>query len=132
MSVGLLLVTHEGIGAQLSRAAHEIYCHSVTPVAQVSVPSDLQPEALGRYADQIREAIGARDQGDGVLVLTDVVGATPDNLARYFADELNARVVSGLNLPMLLRVLNYPQQSLEQLCEIALEGGKAGVQQELE
>ena len=54
----------------------------------------------------------AQDNGAGVLVLTDVYGATPDNLARYFGEQCNARVVSGVNLPMLLRVLNYSRQPL--------------------
>ena len=127
MSVGLLLVTHEGIGAQLSQVAREIFCQTVEPVAQIAVPSDLQPEILGRYADSIRDAINAQDNGDGVLVMTDVYGATPDNLARYFAANCNAQVVSGINLPMLLRVLNYAHLSLEQLCETAITGGTTGV-----
>ena len=83
---------------------------------------------LGKYADKIRTAMIAQDSGDGLLVLTDVYGATPDNLARYFSTECNARVISGINLPMLLRVLNYADQPLEQLCQTALTGGIKGVQ----
>jgi len=71
----------------------------------------------------------AQENGEGLLVLTDVYGATPDNLARYFSTECNARVVSGINLPMLLRVLNYAHQSLEQLCQTASSGGIKGIQQ---
>ena len=70
-----------------------------------------------------------QDSGAGVLVLTDVYGATPDNLARYFTEQGNARVVSGVNMPMLLRVLNYSRQPLQQLCETAVAGGKSGIQQ---
>ncbi len=127
MNVGLLLVTHGAIGEQLSRAASRICPESEMPIACVAIPSDLQPEDLGKYADQIRDALVEQDRGDGVLVLTDLFGATPDNLARYFAAERNARVVSGINLPMLLRVLNYAQLSLEQLFETALVGGEIGV-----
>ena len=132
MSVGILLVTHEDIGAQLVAVCDAISRPKKAVVAVVSVPADLEPEVLGKYADLIRSAMLAQDIGEGLLVLTDVYGATPDNLARYFSTECNARVVSGINLPMLLRVLNYAHQSLEQLCQIALIGGANGVQQDKE
>jgi PTS system ascorbate-specific IIA component len=132
MSVGILLVTHEEIGAQIVTVCDAICKHRETPVAMVSVPADLRPEVLGKYADMIRTAMLEQDSGDGLLVLTDVYGATPDNLARYFSTECNARVISGINLPMLLRVLNYADQPLEQLCQTALTGGIKGVQTDKE
>jgi len=129
MSVGIILITHEDIGAQLVAVCDVIYKQRMPAVTLVSVPANLRPEVLGKYADMIRTTMLAQDSGDGLLVLTDVYGATPDNLARYFSAECNARVISGINLPMLLRVLNYADQSLEQLCETALTGGIKGVQQ---
>ena len=128
MNVGILLVTHEDIGAQLISVARTIFKQPPKPVSLVSVPADLEPAVLGKFADLIRNAIDEQEQGRGVLVLTDIFGATPDNLARYFARDRNVRVVSGINLPMLLSVLNYAQQSLEQLCETALNGGRSGIQ----
>ena len=68
----------------------------------------------------------------GILPVTHAFGATPDNLARRFGDEGNARVVSGFNLPMLLRVLNYAHQQLEELCQTALNGSRNGVEQDRE
>ena len=130
MTVSLLLVTHEGVGAQLVAVADAIVKQGMAPITRVSVPADLEPEELGKYADMIRGAIYEQENFDGVLVLTDIFGATPDNLARYISQDRNARVVSGINLPMLLRVLNYASQSLEQLCETALKGGIAGIQQD--
>jgi PTS system ascorbate-specific IIA component len=129
MSAGILLVTHENIGAQLVAVCDAIFKQRMTAVSLVSVPADIRPEVLGEYADLIRSAMLAHDNGGGLLVLTDMYGATPDNLARYFSTECNARVVSGINLPMLLRVLNYAHQPLEQLCQTALTGGTKGVQQ---
>ncbi len=129
MSVGILLVTHENIGAQLAAVAETIFNRSIPGLRQISVPADLTPDALGEYADLVRDGMLETDQGQGVLVLTDLFGATPDNLVRYFSKECNARVVSGVNLPMLLRVLNYAHNSLEQLCETALEGDGHGAQQ---
>jgi PTS system ascorbate-specific IIA component len=132
MSVGILLVTHEDIGAELVAVTEAIFKQVMPCLNLVSIPSDLAPEVLGKYADVIRDAMLERDKGDGVLVLTDVFGATPDNLARHFSHECNARVVSGINLPMLLRVLNYAHQSLEELCQTALNGGRDGVKQDRE
>ncbi len=129
MSVGILLVTHEDIGAQLAAVSEAIFKQRTISIALVSVPADIGPEVLGKYADLIRSAMLAQDNGEGLLVLTDVYGATPDNLARYFSTECNARVISGINLPMLLRVLNYAHQPLEQLCQTASSGGIKGVQQ---
>lgn len=129
MSTGILLVTHEDIGAQLVAVSKAIFKQRTTAIALVSIPADIGPEVLGKYADLIRTAMLAQENGEGLLVLTDVYGATPDNLARYFSTECNARVVSGINLPMLLRVLNYAHQSLEQLCQTASSGGIKGIQQ---
>ena len=128
MSVGILLVTHGNIGAQLVAVAETVTRQLMPDLSLVSVPADLDPDLLGKYADMVRDAMLELDTGDGLLVLTDLPGATPDNLARHFAGECKARVVSGINLPMLLRVLNYAQQSLEQLCETAVNGGRKGVQ----
>jgi PTS system ascorbate-specific IIA component len=128
MTAGILVVTHEQLGAQLVAIAAAILSREMTPVAHVSVPANISPQQLGKYADLIRDGMIAQDDGAGVLVLTDVYGATPDNLARYFGEQCNACVISGVNLPMLLRVLNYSGQSLPQLCDTAVAGAKSGIQ----
>ena len=68
----------------------------------------------------------------GTPLPTHVFGATNDNLARRFGDEGNARMMSGFNLPMLLRVLNYAHQQLEELCQTAFNGSRNGVEQDRE
>ena len=130
MSARLLLLTHEDIGAQMSRVARAICGQSVEPVAAVSIPSDLEPADLGNYADRVRDAMRAGSSGDGVPVLTAACGATPDYLARYFPPGDQRPFDSGINLPMLLRVLNYAHQPLGQLCETALVGGRTGVRKD--
>ena len=65
--------------------------------------------------------------GDGVLVLTDLYGSTPSNIACKLRRHGHVRVVSGVNLPMLIRVLNYPDLDLDSLKEKALSGGRDGV-----
>ena len=77
----------------------------------------------------IRASIDAVDQGDGVVVLTDVFGATPCNVAQKLVDGLTSRLVSGINLPMLLRTLSYRQEPLDALISRAVTGGTQGVMQ---
>lgn len=67
------------------------------------------------------------DQGQGILILTDMFGSTPSNIACAVSDRNDIRIVSGLNLPMLIRVLNYPSLSLEELELKAISGGQEGV-----
>ena len=67
------------------------------------------------------------DDGDGVLILTDIYGATPSNIACALHSGGGSRVVSGLNLPMLIRAFNYPDDDLTGLVERAREGGTRGI-----
>ncbi|CAK0770012.1 hypothetical protein CCP3SC15_4060003 [Gammaproteobacteria bacterium] len=69
---------------------------------------------------------GSLDQGDGVLVLTDMYGSTPSNIACRLDSE-KVRIVAGVNLPMLIRVLNYSYLSLEDLTNKAISGGRDGI-----
>jgi len=99
-------------------------------VSCLSIPANLKPDELGYYADQVRDSITRLNSGHGVLILTDICGATPNNLARYFSELDEIKVISGLNLPMLVRVLNYIKRPLAELSEIALAGGHKGIQQD--
>ena len=124
MSVGVLLITHGDIGAVLLRSALDILKRSPLPVATLAAPSGCEPEQILREA---RSAAEQLDSGDGVLVLTDMYGATPSNIACRLADFQCVQVVSGVNLPMLIRVLNYPDLDLEALAKKAASGGRDGV-----
>lgn len=125
MSVGILLVTHRTLAGDLLRIAAEILGQPPRGVACCELSNDTSPaEALSRC----QHLAATLDQGAGVLVLTDLYGATPTNIARTLADSYpRARVVSGLNLPMLLRTLNYATLDLDGLAEKALSGGRDGV-----
>ncbi|MFT5811626.1 MAG: PTS system mannose-specific IIA component [Rubritalea sp.] len=144
MTVGLLVITHNRLGQELIDTAACIFGNQLLEVNFISVPSDLSPSDLGRYADQIKSTINrlsiasSDDSGNdsnyhndnGILILTDICGATPYNLAKYFATDKNISIVSGINLPMLIRVLNYPSQSLQALSLTAIEGARKGVIQD--
>lgn len=125
MSVGILLLTHEAMGSALVQTAHHILGRIALPIDSFAVPPGSDVDiALRDAAARVR----ALDRGEGVLVLTDVYGATPSNVAdRLGALGLEVRRVSGLNLPMLLRVLNYPEQNLSELVQIASSGGRTGI-----
>jgi len=129
MKVALLIITHNQIGQELISTASSILGNNTPPIHSISIPADLRPADLGGYADQIRDTIVDLNSQQKVLILTDIYGATPNNLARYFTNDLNAVVLSGMNLPMLLRVLNYAEQDLDQLVITAIEGAKKGVVQ---
>jgi PTS system ascorbate-specific IIA component len=70
----------------------------------------------------------ALDQGDGVIVLTDMFGSTPSNIATALTrDNEHVTVIAGVNLPMLVRLMNYPRLSMAQLKDKALSGGREGI-----
>ena len=77
--------------------------------------------------EQAQGMVQELDRGDGVLVLTDMYGSTPSNIAAGLQKEGKVSVVAGINLPMLIRVLNYPFLDLAALAEKALSGGRDGI-----
>jgi PTS system ascorbate-specific IIA component len=124
MSIGIVLITHDGIGPALAGTAHFVLGELPLPVRVVVVSRDSQPDDV---LDKLDAVASEFDQGDGVLVLTDMFGATPTNVARRIAAPRLVRIVTGVNLPMLLNVLNSPDRTLDALAEAALSGGRDGV-----
>ena len=125
MAVGILLVTHLGIGTALAAVAGRLLGTLPLKVEVFEMAYDADPEAALPSASA---ALRRADGGDGVLVLTDMYGATPANLAaRLVHLGTPVRRVSALSLPMLLRVLNYPELPLDQLPAVAAAGARNGV-----
>lgn len=125
MAVGILLVTHPGIGSALLAVASGLLRNLPLEVETFEVPFDGDPEAL---LPEASAALRRVDGGFGVLVLTDLYGATPSNLAARLARlGTPVRRVSALNLPMLLRVMNYPELELDELPAVAAAGARNGV-----
>ena len=124
MSVNILLITHEDIGHALLQIAQETYGELPLPVTPVTVSYHADPDEL--YEKLIR-FLAQVDGKAGSLMLTDMFGSTPCNLARKLEKIGQVRVVTGLNLPMLIRVLNYPHLPLSELADKAVSGGKDGV-----
>ena len=125
MSVGVLLITHEGIGNALVAVATQLMPALPLRVETLEVSFAADPEAL---LPQASAALRRVDGGHGVLVLTDLYGATPSNLsARLARLGTPVRRVSGLSLPMLLRVMNYAELDLDELPAVAAAGARNGV-----
>ena len=125
MSIGILLVTHPGIGDALLENVSRLLGDCPPNVRSLSIPLDGEPDQLMNDA---LEAARALDDGNGLLILTDAFGATPSNIACELTREIEANVVSGLNLPMLIRVFNYSNDDLATLTRKAEEGGRRGIQ----
>ncbi|MFV8835880.1 PTS sugar transporter subunit IIA [Aquisalimonas sp. APHAB1-3] len=124
MSVGILLVTHNRIGWELLETAKETLGFCPLQTQTLDVLQDMDPAEMMRRA---REMVDELDDGDGVLVLTDAYGSTPSNVAASLAGDQRITVVAGVNLPMLLRIFNYPGLRLTELADKALTGGQDGV-----
>ncbi|MBA2654768.1 MAG: PTS sugar transporter subunit IIA [Gammaproteobacteria bacterium] len=125
MSVAVLIITHYEIGHALVNALRTTYGDSVPLILETfEVPSDADPDKL---LPELNIIIKRLDQGNGVLILTDLFGSTPSNIAYELQKESHIRIVTGLNLPMLIRVMNYPSLSLADLAEKAMKGGQAGI-----
>jgi len=122
--VGLLIITHNQIGTALFETATHMLGMCPLMAEVLPVTNDCDPDAMVRRGRQLVDEL---DQGDGVLVLTDMYGSTPSNIAARLADNRQVLVVSGLNLPMLVRVMNYPALSVSELAAKAESGGRDGI-----
>ena len=117
---GLVVLTHGTIGRSLIEVAEFILEQSLEEVHLVSFR---QSAAANTGDGEIRQAIGRAERGQGVLVLTDVGGASPCNCVTRLLGSDQVAVVCGLNLAMLLRAWSYRNRPLKQLVKLALEGG---------
>ncbi len=124
MACGILLVTHPGVGASILTVAGGLLRALPLKTEAFEVPFDADLDAL---LPQASAALRRVDGGDGVLVLTDLYGASPSNLAARLARlGTPVRRVAALSLPMLLRVMNYSEQTLDELPATAAAGARNG------
>lgn len=125
MNNGILIIAHAPLASALRQCVAHVFPDRVDEVLAFDVPPDAPAQASLAAARQL-----ARQFGDApVLLLTDVMGATPCNVARQLLDSLPARLVAGVNLPMLLRAVTYQGQALDELVARAVSGGSQGVMQ---
>ena len=124
MSVGILLVTHGKLGHFMLDCMRDM-------IGQLPLASDvLEVRRVQNHEvliNQGNKMIERLDSGDGVLLMTDAFGSTPSNIANKLTKTHGSPVVSGVNLPMLVRVFNYPGVPLDEMAKIAVEGGQRGI-----
>lgn len=124
MACGILLITHPGIGTSILDVATTLLRKLPLKAEAFEVPFDAD---LAQLLPQASAALRRVDDGAGVLVLTDLYGASPSNLAAQVARlGTPVRRVSALSLPMLLRVMNYPEQNLDEMPATAAAGTRNG------
>lgn len=125
MSVALLLVTHEKISQSLLNIAHDVLDQAIENIATIEIPMDAP---LDEIIHRAQTELSQLDSNQGLLILTDLMGSTPFNVAHQLLSEKeNAVLVSGVNLPMLLKLANYRSLPLNQLAEKAIIGGENGI-----
>jgi len=124
VTVSVLLITHENIGEILLQTVRKVLEICPLQTRCLPVPFDSDPDEIQQEAGQM---IKTMDKGDGVLILTDMYGSTPSNIAHRLSEPGKVMVVTGLNLPMMIKVMNYPNLNLQQLVDLAVDGGKSGV-----
>ena len=123
--IGMVLVTHGGLAAEFVAALEHIVEETVNQVAIVPIgPEDDMEQRRNELLQKVSEV----DTGEGVVVLTDMFGGTPSNLAISLLEAANVEVVAGVNLPMLIR-LNKVRSTvpLQQAAEAAQEAGRNNI-----
>ncbi|MDD3673963.1 MAG: PTS fructose transporter subunit IIA [Thauera propionica] len=122
--IGIFLITHGTLGESLIQCACHVLNKRPPQIVQLGLsaqddPLDILPQA--------RQMLGWADSGYGVLVMTDIYGATPCNVAAKLIEPGRVEAVAGVNLPMLLRVLTYRERDMDTLLKRAVSGGCDGV-----
>lgn len=120
---GVVVVTHAALGEAIRHEAENILGRTL-PVVTVAVSYRTEIEATLK---NLRETFTRSADAQGILVITDLPGATPHNLASQAAQAMGFPVVSGLNLPMLLKVTNHADKPPAELAELAVIGGTQGI-----
>ena len=122
----IILVTHENIGTALLTVLRNTLENIPLPIITINAASKSTPEEL---TAQLQNTLHQLSPQQNVLILTDLFGSTPCNVLRKLKTKHPLRIVTGLNMPMLIRTVNYADLPLDELAQKAQSGGKDGVVQ---
>jgi len=125
----ILIIAHAPLAHALRECALHVFPDCGAHLAAIDVQPNLPPEETLATARISMEQLSRAPQVKGVLVLTDIFGATPSNVAQKLVDGVKSRLITGVNLPMLLRSVSYRNEPLEALVSRAVIGGTQGVMQ---
>jgi PTS system ascorbate-specific IIA component len=122
--IGILIIAHGNLGESLMECAKHVIGNEPRQLAFLAVNTQDNPGELLPKAQQL---IAALNSGDGVLVLSDMYGATPCNIVTKLLSPGIVEGVAGVNMPMIVRTMTYRHESLMALVEKAVSGGREGV-----
>jgi PTS system ascorbate-specific IIA component len=122
--IGLLILAHNDLASALVDAATHTFGQRPPRLAAVGVTYRLDPEQIRALVARHLHDI---DQGQGALILADLYGATHTNVACTLLERGRVELVTGVNLPMLLKALNYRELPMDELIDKALSGGCGGI-----
>jgi PTS system mannose-specific IIA component len=125
MNNGILIIAHAPLASALRQCVGHVFPDRLQDVLAQDVQADASPQESLAAA---RQTV-AQFRGTPLLVLTDMLGATPCNVARQLVEGMQAGIVAGVNMPMLLRAVTYQHEPLDELVKRALGGGAQGVVQ---
>ena len=122
--IGILVISHEPLGTALIHCTRHIYGRLPVQLAALDVIPDEDPEAALSAA---RELIMRINDGSGVLVLTDIFGATPSRIAMRLAEPHRIAVIAGVNLPLLVKALNNRRGPLDEIAQLVIGSAKNAI-----
>jgi PTS system ascorbate-specific IIA component len=122
--IGILIIAHGSLGENLKECAKHVIGNEPRQLAFLAVDNDDDPNELLPKAQAL---VVELNEGDGVLVLSDMYGATPCNIVSKLLIPGEVEGVAGVNLPMIVRTMTYRHESLMALVEKAISGGREGV-----
>lgn len=126
MSTGLLLVSHKGIASNLLATAASIINETPGNMAYIEIPMDASVETMKQ---NIQKQLDQLEPDQDVLILTDIYGGTPSNIASCFVTNKHTRLISGLNLAMIIKAINYRDLPLTELVDKVIVGGHQSIAQ---
>ena len=120
---GILIIAHAPLASALRQCVAHVFTDNPEGVAALDVQPNTPPEETLAQARIMLAQLGATD----ALVLADVFGATPCNVAQKLVDGVHSKLITGVNLPMLLRALNHRDKGMDNLITKTVAGGRDGI-----
>ncbi|MGB4059571.1 MAG: PTS fructose transporter subunit IIA [Burkholderiaceae bacterium] len=120
---GIVVIAHAPLASALRQCVLHVFPDAASALVALDVPAHQPPDETLAQARVLAQQLGS----EHVLVLTDLFGATPCNVALRLVDGVRSRLLAGVNLPMLLRAVTYRHESLDMLVSRALAGGTQGI-----
>jgi PTS system mannose-specific IIA component len=126
MSIALFFITHEGIASNLLTIAERILDSSDDNIRYLEVPMDAP---IHDMVEDCKQKLLQLSTAQGLLFITDAYGSTPGNISQQLASELDKPLISGVNLPMVIRLLNYREEDMATLVDKALDAARTCIRQ---